>query len=509
MLAPWAKEEMEQATFDDERLSARLTKLLSDFGERPQVSIPAACGGHREMTAAYRFFDNERVTPEKVLQPHFERTRQRMAQQSVVLLVQDTTELNLTRPQQQVEGAGPLQSPSQRGALLHPLEAFTEDGTPLGAVWAKMWTRDEEPVAPTRKAKRQWRRKAPIDAKESFCWLEGLRATREAAQQVPQTTCVCIADSEADVYELFAEPRGNTPVHWLIRAAQQYRLLVSADEADSPSPAESSGNQPAGPETSAAARQIRTAVEAAAVLFTKEVSVRGRQQAIPCKTGVRDQPRESRKAQVEVRATTVTLCPPPRAESPLPAVTINVVLVRETDPPADDVPVEWLLLTTLPIDDAEQVRKIVQYYAVRFMIEVLFRVLKSGCRVEERRFEHIDRLLPCVAVYLIVAWRTLMVCRLGQSCPELNCEAIFEPAEWKSVWMAVKRQPPPAEPPKLGSMIRLIAQLGGYINRPGRKDPPGPQTVWLGLQRTRDLAWAWTTFGPGASTNRETTSKPV
>jgi hypothetical protein len=143
------------------------------------------------------------------------------------------------------------------------------------------------------------------------------------------------------------------------------------------------------------------------------------------------------------------------------------------------------------------------------MIEVLFRVLKSGCRVEEQRFEHIDRLLPCVAVYLIVAWRPLMVCRLGQSCPDLDCETIFEPAEWKAVWMVVHQQPPPATPPKRGVVLRLVAQLGGYVNRKNRRDPPGPQTVWLGLQRTCDLAWGWNTFGPGASTAVELDLEPV
>ena len=75
------------------------------------------------------------------------------------------------------------------------------------------------------------------------------------------------------------------------------------------------------------------------------------------------------------------------------------------------------------------------------------------------------------------------VCRLGRSCPDLDCEAVFDPAEWKSVWMVVKRKPPPRRPPPLREMLPLIAQLGGYVNHPNRKDPPGPQTVWLGLQR--------------------------
>ena len=173
-----------------------------------------------------------------------------------------------------------------------------------------------------------------------------------------------------------------------------------------------------------------------------------------------------------------------------------MVLVREIDPPAGEEPVEWVLLTSLPIETPEQVRLIVQYYTVRWMVEILFRVLKSGCRVEERLFEHIDRLLTCLAVYLIVAWRTLYVCRLGREFPEISCEAVFEPAEWKAVYHLVHRQPPPRDPPKLVEMVRLVAQLGGYVNRK-RNDPPGPQTVWLGLQRLHDITLCYQTFGPG------------
>lgn len=117
--------------------------------------------------------------------------------------------------------------------------------------------------------------------------------------------------------------------------------------------------------------------------------------------------------------------------------------------------------------------------------------------MEQRYFEHIERLLPCLAVYLIVAWRTLYVCRLGRACPEIDCEAVFEPSEWKSVWKVVKRADPPAAVPSLGVMVRLVAQLGGYVNRK-HCDPPGPQTVWIGLQRMQDFAKCWRLFGPNA-----------
>jgi len=481
MLAPWAIEEMTTAELEDKRLNARLTAVLSALGERPTASIPAACGGFNEMTAAYRFFDNEKVTWEKILAPHAERTRERIAQQELVLLVQDTSELDFTRPQEQVIGAGALDGSSRCGAFLHPLVAFTVDGTPLGTCWAKLWTRDK-PAEETRREKEERRKATPIEEKESLRWVEGLQQARAVAQQVPTVQCVCIADSEGDVYEVFTEPRGERAVEWLVRACQDRALLKGAPENEDHQ-----------------ARRIRAAVEGQPVLFTKTITVRGRETKVSCEKRGRRQPRKNRTAEVEVRCTTVTLRPPQRAGEKLPAVIVNVVQAREANPPANDEPVEWLLVTTLPIATVEQVREILQYYTVRFLIEVLFRVLKSGCRVEERRFEHIDRMLPCVALYQIVAWRTLMVCRLGRSSPNLDCEAIFDPAEWKSVWMVVRKERPPRRAPKLVVILPMIAQLGGYVNYSNRKDPPGPQTIWLGLQRMYDLALAWNTFGPGAN----------
>lgn len=493
MIAPWAQEEMQDADLTDQRLNNRLVQVLSALGDRPTASIPAACGGHSEMVAAYRFFDNDKVTPQRVLQPHYERTRRRIAENPVALMVQDTTELDLSRPQSSVAGAGPLDGSKRRGVFVHLLEAFTVDGTPLGAVWADMWARpepDPEDAPPTPAQKRQKRKATPIEHKESFRWLEGLRQARDAAQETPQTQCVCIADSEADIYEVFAEPRGDQPVEWLVRACYDRALHHEPDQ-QPPS-------EPDAP-TESSARRLRAAALAAPVLFTQVITVRGRASKTNGETRSRRQARQGRETIVEVRAVTVTLNPPARPDRQLPPVTVNVVLVREPNPPAGETPVEWILVTTLPIDTVEQVRTIVGYYVVRWMVELFFRVLKSGCRVERRRFEHVDRLLPCAALYLIVAWRTLMVCRLGRSCPDLDCEAIFEPAEWKSVYMAVNQQPPPKQPPRLEEIVRLVGRLGGWVDRPNRKDPPGVQTIWLGLQRLHDLAWAWVSFGPGAT----------
>ena len=477
MLAPWVIDEMKTAKLGDKRLNARLAQVLSQLAARPTASIPAACGGRAEMVAAYRFCESENTSFDSVLQPHVDATRQRMATQSVVLLTQDTSEIDATRPEQQVVGAGPLDGDSRRGALLHLMHAFTPDGTPLGTVFATAWVRDEEPVCAS--LSRAERAAVPIEEKESYRWVTTLEQAREESRFCPATQLICVADSEADIYEVLVEGM-REPRHgdWIVRACQDRALLCENGE--------NSGE-----------KLLREYVLQQPVLFDKTIQVRGRKAKVACETRGRRQPRQSREAEVVVRVARVTLRPPWRPDRKLPPVTVNVVLVSEVNPSPGDEAVEWLLLTSLPIDTVEQVRQIIQYYCVRWMIEIFFRVLKSGCRVEERLFEYMDRLLTCLAVYVIVAWRTLYVCRLGRSCPDISCEAVFEPAEWKSVWTVVHCEDPPRQPPTLGVFVRLVAQLGGYVNRK-RADPPGPQTIWIGLQRMHDFATCWQLFGPDA-----------
>lgn len=108
MIAPWVIEELRGVDLNDTRLNERLEQILSDLSDRPTFSIPAACGGRNEMTAAYRFFDNDKVSLAGILATHRDCTLRRAQNEDVVLFVGDTTEIDLTRPGKQVEDAGPL-----------------------------------------------------------------------------------------------------------------------------------------------------------------------------------------------------------------------------------------------------------------------------------------------------------------------------------------------------------------------------------------------------------------
>ncbi len=482
MTASWVTDELRTADLGDARLDRRFADVLDQLSGRPSASIPSACGGYAETAAAYRLFDNDKVTLEKVLSPHHAATRRRMAGQPVVVLAQDTTEIDVTRPAQQMHGAGPLDGGPRRGLFLHVLHAFTPDGTALGTVYQECHARDPDGPDPTH---RRTYKTLPLADKETHRWLTTLRHAQAVAAELPQTAVVAVADSEADVYEVLAagqtDPRR---LDWIVRAAQD----------------RSATRVPKGPEKSgeiAPEALLRAQVSATPVVATKAVTVRGRTAKLTCETRGRRQSRESRTATVDVRAARVTLRPPYRPGEALPPVEVNVVLVSEPNPPPGEPAVEWMLLTSLPIDTPGQIERVTQLYGVRWMIEEFFRTLKSGCRVEARRFERMDRFQVCLALYLIVAWRTLYACRLGRAFPDLTCEAIFEPAEWQATYKVVTNEDPPPKPPTLQAMIRLVAQLGGYVNR-ARDDEPGPQTVGLGMQRVHDLALCWNLFGPGA-----------
>jgi hypothetical protein len=413
-----------------------------------------------------------------------------MANEAVVVLVTDTTEIELTRPHEQVTGAGPLDNGARRGLLLHPLHGFTPDGTPLGTVYAQIWTREEAAVPPATKPHRQYKR-TPIEQKESYRWVETLRQAQQEAALAEQTRFVTVADSEADIYEVFVEAQtAPQQVAWIVRACQN-RALVASTSAEQTACAQ-------------AQAYVREQLMQQPVLFTQTITVRAQQVKVSCDDRKRRRTRQSRRAEVEVRAATVRLRPPWRSDRQLPEISLNAVMVSQVpaDQPQssdeDQPPVEWILLTSLPIDTAEAVRQVIKYYCVRWMIEVFFRTLKSGCRIEQRRFETIERLERCLAVYLIITWRTLYVCRLSRSSPAITAEAVFEPAEWKSLWYVVHRQAPPTQPPTLSEMVLMLAKLGGYVNR-HHDAHPGPETVWRGLERLNDIAHCWQLFGPEAS----------
>lgn len=446
----WALQEWGAAPLGDARLVQRLVTLGRDRYAMPQGSIPQTCGSRAKTKAAYRFFDNERVTLQNLIAPHIEATTRRIANEKLVLAIQDTTSLNYsTHPA--TENLGPIGS-SQTGIvglMLHGTLAVNTEGTPLGLLNAQCWARDPEEFG--KKAKRHT---LPIEAKESNKWLTSFRAATAVATACPDTTIVSVGDREADIYELFALAMKTPKAPLLLVRARHNRTL--------------------GDEQGRLSDYLIGCPEAG----VQEISVPRRGS------------RAARTARLSVSYGAITLVPP-KQKPDEPSIPIWVVLADELEPLEGVEPLSWVLLTTVPTESFEAACERLRWYTLRWTIEVFHRTLKSGCKIENRQLGSANRLEACLAIDLVVAWRIHHLTKLGRETPDVPCSVYFEEAQWKALSAFVTKNPvPPQEPPTLRNAIRMVATLGGFLGRKGDGEP-GSQTLWLGLQRLDDITEIW------------------
>lgn len=466
----WATEEMRTINLGDKRLNKRLLFLFDKLGNSPNLSIPASCGGWHETKAAYRFFGHERVTTESILNPHIESTLARMRQHSVVLLLQDTTTLNFTG-QKEREDIGPINHEKHLGLLLHPILAVTPERLCLGVLDTCHWSREKIRHRTAREKSRD-NHKIPLEEKESYRWVKAYRKANEVALQVPDTMVITVADREADIYDLYHEAQHaylsqeSTAAYWLVRSSSNRKILNSNGR----------------PDNEKLIEKTKSTSPLCSITFeipTKEKQI-------------------GRLVTQNLYATELTLCPPDRKRKISTkygdkTVAVTVVIATEVNPPEGQEPLEWVLLTNVKIDDATGAHNILKWYLCRWQIEVYFRILKSGCRIEKLQLTEKHRFDPCLVLYMIIAWRILYLTVLSRECPEVSCELIFSTEEWKIAHIILKKEPPPKEPPPLKVMIKMIASMGGYLNRKNDLEP-GPTTLWIGLQRLKDFLLAQQTL---------------
>jgi len=445
----WAEEEFGGCALPDARLQARLLLLARDFYARPTASLAQACASRARTKAAYRFLEHEQTTMDTLLLPHYRATEARVRAEAIVLAVQDTTSLNYTGHQAMV-GIGPIGAKREgpQGLHLHSTLAFNSLGTPLGFLDVQCWAR--EAAAFGKKAQRH---RVPIEEKESFKWLKSFRALAAVQARCPATTVVSVSDREADIYDLFAEALAHPTGPKLLVRAKHNRQLQNEQQR---------------------LWETMQARPAAGI------------QVLPVP---RQGSRAARTAHLSVRYALVSLVATARRSGP--AIAVWAVLAQEQDAPAGVTPLEWMLLTTVPVASFEQATEKLQWYARRWGIEVLHRTLKSGCRIEQRQLGNAERLEACLAIDLVVAWRIYYLNKLGREVPQAPCTVYFEEAEWKALMVFATKNPvAPAQPPTLRDALRSVANLGGFLGRKSDGEP-GTQTLWLGLQRLDDIVAMW------------------
>jgi Domain of unknown function (DUF4338)/Transposase Tn5 dimerisation domain/Transposase DNA-binding len=448
--ADWAEEEFGRCRFGAP-INRRVLTVARDFYARPLAGISEACvGDTARINGAYRLFAHEDTNIETLLQSHYAATEERIAQWrgEVILALQDTTSVNYSNLAQ-TRGLGPIgtQVDGAQGLHLHSTLAVSTQGLPMGFLDAQVWARDAEDFG---KKKNGW----PIEQKESYRWLKSYQAVAAVQKRLPGVTLVSVADREGDIYELFAEaakdPQGP---HLLIRAKHD-REVVDQTE------------------------RLFETIQSQPIAGYLHVQL------------PRQKAHAAREAKLAIRLATVMLCPP-QGKADLPNIELQAVQALEEDAPEGAEPIEWRLLTTLPVDGFEQAVEKVQWYSQRWNIEVFHRTLKSGCRIEDRQLRDADRLEACLAIDMVVAWRICHLVKLGREVPHVDASVYFEEAEWKALLAYTTKNPtPPAQSPTLGEAIRLVAKLGGFRGRKSDGDP-GTEVMWRGLQRLDDITETW------------------
>jgi hypothetical protein len=449
----WIEAELGGADMGDARLTARLLEMTGMFYAKPTANIPQACGSAMAAKATYRFLDNEKVQWQAILEPHYAATEARVREHPVVLVAQDTTTLNYsTHPHTQ--GLGPIGTDSEkvRGLMVHDTMAFSVQGIPLGLLNLQCWAREGI-------GSRHARHRLPIEDKESFKWIESYQAVSAVQNRCRKTQIVVVADREADIHEVFAAQASTAHGAQLLIRAERSRNRQVLDEAP--------------PHTS-----LWHTLERQALIGTREILIPPSEK------------RAARQATLAVRSAHVSLRPP-RRSAHLPAVSVWAVLAQELNPPPEAEGVEWMLLTTVAVKRPEDAFERLNWYARRWGIEVYHRILKSGCRVEARQLEQAHRLLNCLAIDLVVAWRIYHLTALGEQTPEVPCTIYFTDSEWKALCTFVSRtQTPPELPPSLNEAVRLLGQLGGHLGRTG-DGHPGTEVLWRGMTRLADIGSAY------------------
>lgn len=453
----WSEQEFRDVQLADARLNKRIIKLAEQLGAQPQAFINQACEDWADTKAAYRFFDNEKVQAERILSAHSRRVVERMQEHRLVLAIQDTTELDYTA-HPQTDGLGPIGNDREtvQGLLMHTTLAVTEQGLPLGLLTQQIWARP-----PGTRRQPYERRQVAIEDKESRKWLEALKQTVAAAA----VQVVSIGDREADIYEFLLEAE-NQQAAYVVRASCDRRLMGEA----------------ACLWEKLARCRVRGAVEV-------EVAAKKNEAA--------------RTAQVEVRFKRLQLRPPQRLKKVRmegwKPVWVYAVYVKEKAAPAGVSQLEWMLLTNVAVTGFADAVERVKWYGQRWQIEVYFKVLKSGCRVEKSLLATGERLKRYLALMSIVAWRLFWMSHINRQYPAASCTTVLAEHEWQALYSRLhKTTLLPERPPSVREAVRGIARLGGFLGRKGDGEP-GVTVIWRGWQRLNDIAATWLLLHPSES----------
>ncbi len=306
----WAEGELAGGKFRDKRLSDRMVQIAEDFSQNPTSPINQASEDAAATKAAYRFFSNPKAKTAKILEPHIEQTLKRVQTHPIVLAIQDTTSLKY-HSHKATEGLGEISKKgdtSIQGLFMHSVECVTPQGLPLGFIDQMIWARQSED--------KHLKKKKVMEEKESIRWIQCLRKTAELTREIT-SKIITVCDREADIYEFFYEAK-TVEQDVLVRCFHDREI-----------------NDDGIPIWQ----------------HVKEMPITGRTEVDIKKT----QKRKARTARLNVRHGKIEIHPP-ESNRNTEVLSLSIIYVKEVYPPAGEEPLEWLLLTTLPVDSFPRCR---------------------------------------------------------------------------------------------------------------------------------------------------------
>jgi len=435
----WSELEFGACELGDRRRTRRLVGYARQMAEKPDASTPRQTEGWSDCKAVYQLFKCAHVTFEAITAVHYERTLK--LPPGKYLAISDTTELDYGYKSAR-EGLGPLTAQHRRGFFLHSaLLVDPQTCQVMGLGGQELWARSE---GKKNRVQRVACRKRPT---ESDVWgrvMDCLQPRDEGVQLVH------VCDRGADNFDVFAHlhKKGDS---WVIRAAQLTRKVRTADNT---------------------LVKLGEVMQSAPLLGAYQVYV----------SANRNQ--TARWAQVEVRATSVTLVRPREGttafvlDHDIREVPTNVVLVQEIDPPNNSKPLQWVLYTQESVTSYAVCRKVIEYYELRPTVEEYHQCLKTGLQIEERQYENADRLRPVIGMICVQAVRLLQLRNVARQAPETPARKLVPP-EWLEVLGQVLKNPRPLK--TVRDFMRGVASLGGFLGRKSDGEP-GWKTIWRGLE---------------------------
>jgi hypothetical protein len=443
----WAQKEFGSAQLGDSRRTQRLVQVAQALAERPQGTLPGTFSSWAELKGAYRLFATEDATYDKVIGPHWERTRRECREGGEYFLIEDSTLLDFSN-HPGVEGLGRIGDDAGLGFNLHTTLALRVEGwnqadepevTAIGLFGQRCWTR-QDPPKKGRETKLD-RLKRP---RESERWAA---VFEESGGPPVGARWTFVADREGDIYEVF-EKCERAGVEFDIRASQP-RALQGGD------------------------RSVFQAVARSPLKGSYSLEVRARPG------------QAARTARLEVRATTVTLRPPQRPGGRSDPFTVNVVEAREVHPPKGVEAIHWVLLTSWPVETFKHALRVIKAYSQRWLIEEYHKALKTGVHMERSQLSTAKRIQALLGVLAVVAVRLLQTKLLATSKPDERVDPEQIRSEALDVLEARFGKPKGGWTQR--TLFESIARMGGFLARKG-DGSPGWLTIWRGWQRLALMA---------------------